>query len=225
MDEMTKGESISACFEYLSRCGSEIQSLAACVKDLVRKEMERRGAALGFAPAGQWVEDYRLDESEWLTSDTAWSLPLKRRAKGKQSAKSFLTIQVSLWGDGLTPRGREPVVHVYCFEEACRFDESDYYYAGFPLDADEEDSDERAVIQAGRCIVWATNNESPWLGRWLYSIRLTAFSGQEAVKSLVVDPAMKLLAGSKVDDALPDVLFDQGLVEYPERDQLFEQRS
>lgn len=225
MDEMTKGEAISACFEYLSRCGVEIGNLTACVKDSFRKEIERRGAGLGFAPAGDWVEDYRLDESEWLTSDTAWSLPLKRRAKGRQSAKSFLTIQVSLWGDCLPPRGREPVVHVYCFQEACRFDEDDYYYAGFPLDVDDGDGDEQPVIEAGRCIVWTTNKESPWLGSWLYSIRLTAFSGQEAVKSLIVDPALSLLAGIKVNDALPDSLFDKGLIEYPDLDQLFEPRS
>ena len=225
MDEMTKGESISACFEYLSRCGVEIGNLAACVKDLIRKEIERRGAALGFAPGGEWEEDWRYDESEWLTSDAAWSLPLKRRAKGRQSAKAFLTIQVSLWGDGLTPRGREPVVHVYCFEEACSFGDADYYYMGFPLDAEEENSDGKAVIQAGRCIVWKKDEESPWLGTWAYSIRLTALSGQEAVNSLIVVPAMRLLAGDKVEDALPDVLFDQGLVEYPELEQLFESRG
>lgn len=220
---MTKGESITACFDYLSRCAAEITNFAECAKDLFRKELQSQGKSLGFTVGGEWVEDWRNDEADWLVSDYAWSLPLKKLAKGNQSAKSFFGLQVSLAGDGLSPRCAEPVVHVCCTDEKFSFD--DDCYIGFPIEPGYRDGEDKLVIEHNRCVFWSRNEVEPWRHDWHYTVRLTAFSGPGDVKKLVVDPAIKLLRGVDVRDALPDQFLGSGLIEYPELERLFEPRG
>ena len=216
MTSQTQGEYITASFEYLSRCAKEVESLADCIKDRVRKRMERDARSLGFAIAGGWEEDWRDEEHGWLKSDAVWSLPLKKTGKGKQLAKSYLSIQVSLSGDGLIPGCKEPVVHVSCFEVASYFAEDDYYYMGFPLE--DEDSDEICHIEHERCLVWNRNTTTPWMSRWCYSLRLTALAGIADVDRLIVEPSMQLLSGAAVLDAIPDDLLDRDCFRYPNAD-------
>lgn len=217
MTTRSQGEYITASFEYISQCAKEVESLADCIKDRVRKRMERDARSLGFAVAGGWEQERRYEAHEWLQSDAAWSLPLKKAGKGKQVAKSYLSIQVSLSGDGLIPGSKEPVVHVCCFDEASNFSEDDYYYMGFPVE-DDEDSEELCRIHHQRCLVWYRNTETPWMSSWCYSLRLTALLGVADVDRLVVEPSMKLLSGASVLDALPDNLLDREVFSYRDAD-------
>ena len=226
MNEMTKGEIMRRCFEYSSHCAQEIENVADCFKNEFSKWFEKDGKFLRLVLAGDWIESSREDDSGWLYSDVGWSLPLKRRGKGRQPASAWLTVQFSLWGEGLLPGLGEPVVHVYCFDGPCNFDlMGDYCYVGFPLDSEDDDlGNDQVEIEIERRLLWKMGGEH-WQHQWCYSVLLTALSNPGDIKRLVVDPSVRLLSGSSVVDALPDELFSEGLLRYPERRRLFEPRS
>ena len=53
MNESTKGETIHACFEFVSRCSQEVENLIGVAKTLLDEELERRSGSLPFTQ-GAW---------------------------------------------------------------------------------------------------------------------------------------------------------------------------
>ena len=124
-------------------------------------------------------------------------------------------------GDGLPPGSCEPVLHVYAWD--CAGDFRDYYL-GFPIDMDQEfdvEKERRILYKDERT---GEEREIVWRDQWSYSIRLTALQSPSDLIRLIVQPALSLLTGEPVEKALPDELFEHGLIRYPDKSALIQSR-
>lgn len=213
MTEQTKGQTINACFEFVAKCSAEVQNLAETLKKLFSDELDRQGTSLPFAAAGDWNKGtWAADEIvDWLCTGVSYSLPLKR-GKGNFKTERWLTIQANLMGDFLLPDSKEPILHVYLWDDACSFE--DETYNAFPYAAEDE---MRATVERERLIRYADDrmgaeSEIHWLDMWAYCLRLTDLQTPGDLMRLVVQPALKLLRGRPVEEALPDNLLESGLM-------------
>lgn len=212
MTEQTKGQTISACFEFVAKCGQEIHNLAETLTTLFNDELDRRGSTLPFAAAGKWNKAVwsNDDLAEWTCIGVAYSLPLKR-GKGNFKTERWLTIQANATGKYLLPESKEPVLHVYLWEDACDFDET---FNAFPYAADGE---MEATVEMERLVRYGdgrmgAESEIHWLDMWAFCVRLTDLQTPSDLIRLVVQPALKLMMGRPVEEALPDSLLKGGLM-------------
>lgn len=193
-----KGFQISANFKFVAEVGRQCDSLAETIKVELSKALAAKDAGAEIV-AEQWSKVvFRDDESGWVSTDIAYSLPLKVAEEPIGS----LCFQISLAGNGMSfGDNREPLLHV-CFWTGgpIKFPDN---YMGFPL-MDEP------VVEAGRLL--NLSGEEDELKSWTFSLRLISVNGFSDVLSKVVNPAVALLQGRQAAVALPESI--EGLALY-----------
>ena len=210
MSSSLDGQTITKCFEVVSRCGKEINALFESLDNLFRLELINIKNSLPcvLAERVSLGSDWRLDDSTWVCTDMASSFPLKSKGR-KINAEKYLSYQVSLTGDGVLKKGKvfdEPLLHVCLWDHAINF--NDPYYVGFPLDKSESPR-----VIGNRLIDWGNESINSWKDMaWTFSVRLLALNTHDDLKRSVVQPALDLLNRVSPEDALPDGL--PGLVFY-----------
>jgi len=206
------GKTLAHCFSFVTACGKELNGLHDMLANMLVERITERRESLPFVLAGKAIIDSRMDDSEWICTDIAFSLPLKAAGRGKKSAEQYVGYQISMAGDGIAiPGSEEPLLHVFCWGSPCDFTSG--YYAGFPHVNDDEDPYE---IVCDRLMLWGSRKSSEWNKRsWCYSLRLVALNSQDDLQAYVVDPVVALLMGSEVIAALPDDWLGAALVRYP----------
>jgi hypothetical protein len=206
-----QGKTISECFELVSRVNAELAGLRDTLSNLLISSL---GAdkTLPFRIASDATSDSRTDDSGWVYTDFAWSLPLKASGRGSSKPRQYFGYQISMAGDGTAiPGCSEPLLHVFSWDSPANF--KNKYYLGFPLDGEGE-------IVDGRLLVWGDLEAMDWNERaWTYSLRLTALNSSD-LKKYIVMPALALLKGADAVSALPDGFFDGVLVRYPAQKEL-----
>lgn len=140
------------------------------------------------------------------------SLPLVKRRKRKETIVAWLNYQISLDGPGLPRQSNgdvlqpvaTPVLHVAHW--TCEFSFEYESYVGFPASSWQPWNN-----QQQRLLSW-DESESPFGDEWTYSLWLPELTTESLLQQCIVAPALALLSGSSVGDALPDSV--PGLVCY-----------
>ena len=124
---------------------------------------------------------------------------LVRNKKKKEFIGGWLNYQISLTGDGLPQRADgqpcAPVLHVAHW--ACEFAFEYDAYVGFPA------SLWQPWQQQGDSLLWWEESDSQFGPEWTYTLDLAALNSDDALRAAVVAPALALLAGKPVAEALP----------------------
>ena len=205
MDVIDGDANLVRAFDLVSKCNLEIIGLTETLNDLFEEELGQL-QNLPFKYQGIPIHSFRNDTSEYLTTDHAWSFPLKQKGKRLPDPDSYVGYQVSMCGTGILPDGKAPLLHIYFWEGALDLVE---YSIGFPFDEDSTLS-----IDSSRLLVWGEKNPSHWMERqWTFSIKLTAMNNRQNLLESVVKPALALMEMKSAREALPDDL--PGLVFYP----------
>jgi len=210
------GKTLAQCFEMVAKSGSELEGLITALKNMLVEKLEKKGNEWPFVLAGDFQSSDRLDDSDWVYTDVSYSLPLKSRGKGKKLAERYLGFQISMLGDGIAVNGQdaEPLLHVFCWDQAVDF--GDEYYLGFPLERDETFD-----VLEGRLLTWGTMDSRQWNScAWTFSLKLLGLNNPDDLRKYVIDPAFALLAGEDVVKALPEGSVP--FVRYPSKDELQE---
>jgi hypothetical protein len=218
MKPQLDGKSLTECFDLVLRCGSEIESLCESLSQMFLKSLAAPSNALPCALASAREEDAREDPSGWIYTDTSRSFALKSKGKGRKKSDAYFVFQISMHGDGIPSCVAEPILHVGCWTEPVDFeDECFIHFPGDPGELPE--------LVEQRLLRWSEDGETAWNAcEWTFSIRLMCVNSSEDLKSLVIDPTLKLLrlgsSSKSVLEALPDDLFETGLVRYASSEDL-----
>ncbi len=212
------GSTVSSAFSFAGKFGEEIDAMSSRLSELLREAIDKdRPGGLVSAPDTSGYDDWpsRDGTGGWISTDSAFNLPLKPKGKGRHSVDSYTGFQVSISGDGARIPGteEEPLIHMFCWDGSLNFDD---YYLGFPLgDPDEYPF----VVEDGKAVIWTYKEERPQTRN--YSLRLLKLANEADLQKYCVAPTLALLNGKSVADALPDeFLRDRILVKLPERDKL-----
>lgn len=184
-----EGFDISASFTFAADVGRQCDLLAAVLKNELFQAISTLGSGTGI-DAQQWTKvSYRNDPSGWVCSDIAYSLPLAVSSE----VIGWLGFQISLCGTGISHGGnQEPLIHV-CFWTGAPITFPDYCM-GFPL------MDGTAVEEG---VLLDFTGEGDSRPSWTYSLRLTSVNGPNDIREKIVKPAVALLTGVRLDQALP----------------------
>jgi hypothetical protein len=211
LSEFIDAVKLVRCFEVVSRCSREVSALTQVLNDLILENLTRSKSDLPCVLNGEAIQSMLSDDSGWVNHSIAYSFPLKTRGKGRKRTEMFLSYQISLAGDGVVREaaGLLPVLHVCLWGSALDFYEGNYM--AFPVFRDDREVFE---ITEGRLLRWGTaTQEKVWTEyAWTFSVQLTALNNLYDLNRLVVSPALELLRGANVHEALPDHL--RGLVHY-----------
>ena len=200
---MDEGKKLVQCISAISAYGREIDSLCETLNDQITQRFSRDD--LPCKPVGKMVSDLRRDETEWVCTDVAWSLPLAGKKARIGRPEMYLGYQISLAGDGMAFVGNEePLLHLCLWESDIDFNE---VYMGYPLDEDPA-----ITIKDNRLIVWEGPGTTWKKDCWTFSIRLLTLDSSNALLERVINPAIALLNETPVTSSLPDDLL--GLVLY-----------
>lgn len=215
MSKVVDGAALASCFKVVSSFGSEIESMSDSLVNLFTGAISEKDNKLPCALSDKRFSYHECtDDSGWVYTDIAYSLPLKNVDKRSKKTLAYLGFQISMTGTGIAaPGNQEPLVHVFLWKDHVDFDEC---YMEFPL---EKESKIRVCEKL--LIEWIPENETEqWSDReWLFSLRLTSLNSSEDLKRCIVDPALALLRGDSVLSALPSSI--EGLIRYTDEQQLF----
>jgi len=164
MERKLNGTDISRCFTIVAQCAKEIEGLIEAIQGQFNKAIDAKSFNIPIVPAGEWAKDGRTDESDWVYTDTSISLPVKGKGRGRKSVKGYISIQISLNGDGTHYESETPLVHIYYWDDKTDFEADSYI--GFPYTFDGfKVSDERLIF-------WDADGPTPWDRQWAYSVEL-----------------------------------------------------
>ena len=150
-----EGKQLVQCLSAVSAYGKEISALCETLNELLVKEIA--SANLPCKPAGGMAYAERKDETEWIYTDIAYSLPLMGVNLRKNRPEMYLGYQISLAGDGMSFVGNEePLLHV-CFW-IVNFAFGDGYFMTYPLgDSTHCLKDKRLIVWEGSGNDWKEN--------------------------------------------------------------------
>jgi len=197
------GKTLAECFALVARSGVELDGLRDALDNMLVEQLTATQASLPCVLAGGAESADRVDDSQWVWTDIASSLPLKAKGNGNRRIERYLGYQISMTGDGIDiPGYAEPLLHVFCWESPVSLE--DGLYMGFPLG---EVEDNPFQIVGDRLILWGATawNEC----EWVYSLRLMALNSPADLKIYVVDPALALLKGGDICTVLQDAWLDK----------------
>jgi hypothetical protein len=201
------GKTVADCFAVVARYGTELNALCDALENLLSEQLTA-AKTLPCVLIGNAEGDDRYDDSEWVATDQACSLPLK--SIGKRKVGGYIGFQISMTGDGINISGNEePLLHVFFWESPINFDDENYI--GFPFESNPENPykyvDDRLMLWGERSGNW---NEH----QWVYSLRLMSINTIDDLKKYVVTPTLALLKGKNVREVLPDEWLDKMLIRY-----------
>ena len=198
------GKTLAECFALVARSGVELDGLRDALDNMLVEQLTASQASLPCVLAGGAESADRVDDSQWVWTDIASSLPLKE--KGKRKIERYLGYQISMTGDGIAiPGYAEPLLHVFCWGASVNFENE--LYIGFPM---EEDKDYPFQTVGDRLILWGDPAATAWNEcEWVYSLRLMALNSPTDLRTYVVDPALALLRGGEICTVLQDAWLDK----------------
>lgn len=183
------GHQISACFEFVSKVGQEVNNLNTLIPEAINRMLGEPELAEVYASLS-WDEDDACSDDNWVGTDTICSIPLI--IKPKRKATLYLGYQISLMGAGINAGGNKvPLIHVFCWS----------YGAGsfpdcsmmFPLGAGEQELDDQSLF---------VFKDEPGAPRsWTYSLDLTVVNTLDDVERLIIKPMRKLLLNASGREA------------------------
>jgi len=209
---MTKidGKTVAECWAMVDRFGNEIVALQDTLENLLTEKLK---AEKSFAQAGNAVSEIRSADSQVINTDSAWSLPIRSKGKGKRNVEGYLGFQISMTGNGINiPGNEEPLLHVFCLDCPVVFEGDDECYIFFPIDKNAEYP---CTVISDRLVSWGEPGGSAFGHQWVYSLRLMSINSIADLTEYVVTPAMGLLNGGDVSRFLPDGWLDKVLVRLP----------
>jgi hypothetical protein len=201
-----QGKKLTQCVRAISAYGKEIEAFRETLNGLLLQAIDNGGTP--YARHGNPVTAARMDDSEWVYTDVAFSIPLWHIRRGRHVTDLYLGYQISLSGDGIGFRGNdEPLLHVFLWDGPADLEEN---WMGYPLDAESE-----PTIEHNRLIMWPGANRA----QWTFSIYLLSLNSNEALFDRVVTPAITL-ASLETEDGILEILPDDlpGLVRYKNED-------
>lgn len=215
------GRTLASCFDVVSKVGRELEIMAGRLESLLKD-------GIGNDPAFPFVISTDHGHSEWPSRDTedgwvytdiAFNLPLKLRGSRRHRADRYIGFQVSMNGDGIAiPGNDEPLLHMFSWGGETPIDFHEENYIGFPFEDVEGSGEDPYEVQANRIMTWSLPGQASRIYSWNYSLRLLTLADESALKRYCVCPALKLLQGTSILDALPDSFLEQGmLVQLPDK--------
>ncbi|WP_295454692.1 hypothetical protein [uncultured Thiodictyon sp.] len=203
-----QGKKLAQCVRAISAYGKEIDALRAVLNGLLLQAIDNPD--MPYARHGDPVPAARMDDSEWIYTDVAFSIPLWYIRRGPHTTDMYLGYQISLSGDGIGFSGNDaPLLHVFLWDEPADLEEN---WMGYPLDAKSE-----PTLVHNRLIIWPRANRT----QWTFSIDLLSLDSSQALLDSIVTPAIAL-ASLEAEDGILQILPDnlQGLVVYKNEDGL-----
>lgn len=183
------------------------------LEHLLAESLPQAIAAAKLGKPGKMLSEVQKTAGE--RTALALSFPILQRENRKDVEVAWINIQISLSGNGVPQRAEggadEPfgaVLHVAHW--ACEFSFDYDAYIGFPADGWQP-----WHSREGRLLSW-DESESPFGDEWLYSLKLDAVDSEARLAECVVAPAIALLQGKALDEALPATL--PGLLRYQDID-------
>lgn len=199
------GRAVLEAVQLVSRVGTEIEHLAALMKSELSALMNKPEIKRLFVSEQGWQQKDMTDDSGWVYTATAFSLPLK--VGRQQKIGAYLFFQISLGGDGIAARGNHsPIIHIGLWPDPIDFTET---LAGFPLHVDEASP---VILENNTLFKWPAG--APRYTPWAYSLNLVQISSLDDIKHRIVEPVRSLLLGGSTSEALPGAL--EGIVHYTE---------
>ncbi|GLR63961.1 hypothetical protein [Marinospirillum insulare] len=203
------GEAIHQSAKLLSQAGKEINALMDMIQAEVNSEIEQNQLGCDAQVHGNWYEESNLDDSTFLFNLYAIVLPIKK-GKRKQSAQSYINIQVSLDSDGMThPQANnlEPLAHISLWNVPTNIAEDEYMSLDLVEDTELE-------IQDNFLVSWGTDAED-WTDQcWTYSLKLTSLNSPEDVRNKIIIPFSQLMKTNNPIAAGLDKI--EGIIRYEE---------
>lgn len=214
MNAIDSDANLMRAFELVSLCGVELNGLLETATELFEEHLQTLPPDFSAKYEGKVISKDRYDKSGWLITDTAVCFPLKKKKSTSPEPVMYICYQISMYGNGLMPSNKVPLLHVFLWSCAVDFDEELCIH--FPYD------DTSLIIDDARLLVWGERQPSNWDGReWAFSIKLTSLNNRQNLLESVVNPALDLLQMKSAKEALPDNL--PGLVLYRDSDVIPEQ--
>ncbi len=189
--------SIDENIRFIGRIAAECNHLSDYLKQELSTALEKIATTRRLKVAGKWTNSWRQDDSGWLTTDSAWSLPLIRNpVRGRSKPDAYLFFQLSLTGDGIEVSGnQQPLLHVGCWYAPINF--RDDSWAGFPV---SQPDDLELQLQQQYLHHWSDGQDHD---EWSYAVYLLALNTPEDVRRLIIEPLMALLQRQNPASALP----------------------
>jgi hypothetical protein len=183
------GKAISASFAFVSEVGKECEALANLIKGEISALFSKDPLIALYKP-GEWSSSYRTDESGWVFSAAAWTLPLT--PKGKRKATAHLAFQITfLCNDAAGGFSPEPLIHVNLWDDPTdvRYDN----YMGFEM----RDISPRSLarFQEGTASLFRWETENGAADRWTFSLRLAQINSLDDIR----DQICKLIRSLLID--------------------------
>ncbi|MXR36953.1 hypothetical protein GQF02_08205 [Neisseriaceae bacterium B2N2-7] len=190
---------------------NEVWRKVKALEQVLNAQLPEAIAAAKLGKPGKMLSEVQKTAGE--RSALALSFPILQRENRKDVEVAWINIQISLSGNGVphaavdhAPLGA--VMHVAHW--ACEFSFDYDAYIGFPADGWQPWRN-----REGRLLSW-DESESPFGDEWLYSLQLDAVDSEAGLVECVVAPAIALLQGKALDEALPATL--PGLLRYQDID-------
>lgn len=192
---------------------NEVWRKVKALEQVLNAQLPEAIATAKLGKPGKMLSEVQKTAGE--RSALALSFPILQRENRKDVEVAWINIQISLSGNGVPQRveggADEPfgaVLHVAHW--ACEFSFDYDAYIGFPADGWQP-----WHSREGRLLSW-DESESPFGDEWLYSLQLDAVDNEARLAECVVAPAIALLQGKALDEALPATL--PGLLRYQDID-------
>lgn len=211
---MIDGETVADCFALVARYGTELEALEETLENLISEQLKADKESLPCVLAGEVEWGNRCSKhGGWVCTDEAGSIPLKSKGKGKSSIEKYLGFQISMTGNGINiPGNKEPLLHVFNFDAPVNFE--DNFLIGFPFTSVDFSEDPYKILDE-RLISWGKRDGIWNEQEWVYSLHLMSINSIDDLKKYIVTPALALLKGGNIRDALPDEWLGKTLIRYP----------
>lgn len=191
-----KISTLADCFSVVSKSGTQIDALNSL---LVEQTINSLAKHNNLVCLDEIDEEYINDDSGWVCIGSIKSIPLK--TKGKRKPQRFINFQISLAGDYIGyPKNNNPLVYISLWE--CRASFSNEVYMSLPLT-----SLNSFEVHGNKIVLWKTQEDESWLQHeWTFAVHLEKINSISDMNENVIQPLIKLVTGTCIDDALPDTL-------------------
>ena len=178
------GQTISQAAALIEDVGSEIDAMLSALESKLSEKIVNTSVV---KTDSKIKNTYSTLDSGWVCDSVSFSIPLKE-SKKKKNASKYLSVQVSLFGEGIEyttdadSKNCEPLIHVCLWDDPITFDDG---YMGFPID--------KGYAVQKNIIHWEKS-------AWTFSLPLLAIDSTESLDKLIVEPVINILKLYKLDD-------------------------
>lgn len=185
MSELAIGRSIHQSVLIVENLGKEIEAFYRLATEGVAEKINQSINDMKIVT--KWKYSSRSDDYDYVLKDRTASLGLS--SKTGKKPKRYISIQVSLAGDGMSLDDEDnllPLVHVCFWKEPVDLLEM---YMGFDLQGNEDLLELKNEV----FFHWKTESDHWSKAEWAYSLLLTSLNSPDDIKEKIVDPIIKII--------------------------------